>query len=201
MPHVLPDTTICYCASIQTNKTKKGRGCFVLFFVIICVKCFDWCLQCSSESPPHCSDSSFYQLFSCQWPSWLIQTVGRTLSCPTFSGGESPRCAPSAPVQGVFLPSFCFLLAFLSIVFWGFFCSDGFSLVPIHDRIIYFFSGPVKTNFWSSCFSKSCSFPEEKKSNFNMKRQNQPFWDKPSVFLWPPRRRLDKQCHTCEKST
>lgn len=62
-----------YVTVLLFKQTKKqGRGCFVLFFVIICVKCFDWCLQCSSESPPHCSDSSFYQLFSCQWPTWPI---------------------------------------------------------------------------------------------------------------------------------
>lgn len=177
---------------------KQGRGCFVLFFCHYLRKMF------------RLVSAVFFRIAASLL--WLVLLSAVFLPVPNLTDPlgrphpqlpdslwrrESQMCSLS-PSSGCF--SALVLFSFLSIVFF-FFCFDGFSLVQIHDRVIYFFSGPVITNFWSSCFSNSCLLPEKKKSNFNMKRQNQPFWDKPCVFLWAPRRRLDKQCHTCEKGT
>lgn len=129
-----PAATICYCASIQTNKKTRER-----------VFCFVFCHYLRKMF--RLVSAVFFRIAASLLWLVLLSAVFLPVANLTDPLGRQPPQLPDSlwrresqmcslsPSSGCF--SALVLFSFLSFFF--FFCSDGFSLVPIHDRVIYFF--------------------------------------------------------------
>lgn len=107
---------------------------------------------------------------------------------------------PDVPPQPQFRVSFCphsvFSCLFCPIAIIFFFSSDGFSLVPIHGRIVYFCSGPVITHFLMLLFFNFVFVARGKEKQLQHEKSKSTFLRQTLCVSLAPRKRADKRAQS-----